>query len=241
MTDGKPVEACRADFPSLERRRKENPPVYLDNACTTLVPRQVIASINEYYTDYPACGGRRSHHWFAEEVTHRIEGNPDKGIKGARQIIAEFIHASSAKEILFTFNTTHAINTVALGFKFRPGDVVLLTDKEHNSNLMPWLRLQQRGVIRVDHTTAAADDQFDLAAFEGRLKNGGVRLVSMAYTSNVTGYTIPAEKSSRSPIATAPGCCSTAPRRCRIKPWTSKTWIAISSLFRSTRCAGRGE
>ena len=194
MTDGKPVEACRADFPSLERRREANPPIYLDNACTTLVPRQVIASMSEYYTDYPACGGRRSHHWFAEEVTQRIEGNSDKGIKGARRIIAEFIHASSAKEILFTLNTTHAINTVALGFKFRPGDVVLLTDKEHNSNLMPWLKLQQRGVIRVDHTTAAADDQFDLAAFEGRLKNGGVRLVSMAYTSNVTGYTIPARE-----------------------------------------------
>ena len=69
---------------------------------------------------------------------------------------------------------------------------LLLTDKEHNSNLMPWLRLQKAGLIRVDHTTAGHDDHFDLAAFEGLLKNGRVRLVSMAYTSNVTGYTIPA-------------------------------------------------
>jgi cysteine desulfurase / selenocysteine lyase len=191
MTGGKTIDECREDFPSLARRRDGKPPIYLDNACTTLVPRQVIASLNEYYTDYPACGGRRSHHWFAEEVTGRIEGNPDKGIKGARQTIAEFIHASSAKEIIFTPNTTQAINTVALGFQFRPGDVVLLTDKEHNSNLMPWLRLQRMGLIRVDHTTAGADDRFDLDAFEGRLKNGGVLLVSMAYTSNVTGYTIP--------------------------------------------------
>jgi len=189
---GKSIDECRADFPSLERRRDGKPPIYLDNACTTLVPRQVIASLNEYYTDFPACGGRRSHHWFAEEVTLRIEGNSDEGIKGARQIIAEFIHAGSAKEILFTLNATQAINTVALGFQFRTGDVVLLTDKEHNSNLMPWLRLQRMGLIRVDHTAAGADDHFDLDAFEGRLKNGGVRLVSMAYTSNVTGYTIPA-------------------------------------------------
>jgi cysteine desulfurase/selenocysteine lyase len=189
---GKSIDECRADFPSLERRRDGKPPIYLDNACTTLVPRQVIASLNEYYTDYPACGGRRSHHWFAEEVTRCIEGNPDKGIKGARQIIAEFIHAGSEKEILFTLNTTHAINTVALGFKFQPGDVVLLTDKEHNSNLMPWLRLQKAGLIRVDHTTADHDDHFDLAAFEQKLKSDRVRLVSMAYTSNVTGYTIPA-------------------------------------------------
>ena len=152
MTDRKSLEECREDFPSLERRRNGKPPVYLDNACTTLVPRQVIASINEYYTDYPSCGGRRSHHWFAEEVTSRIEGNPDKGIKGARQIIAEFIHAGSEKEIIFTLNTTHAINTVALGFKFQPGDVVLLTDREHNSNLLPWLKLQKAGLIKVDCT-----------------------------------------------------------------------------------------
>ena len=176
----------------MERRRNGQPPIYLDNACTTLVPRQVIASINEYYTDYPSCGGRRSNHWFAEEVTQRIEGHPDKDIKGARQSIAEFINAHSAKEIIFTLNTTHAINTVALGFQFRPGDVVLLTDKEHNSNLMPWLRLQKAGVIKVDCLAPSPDEAFDLAAFEQKLKNGRVRLLSMAYTSNVTGYTIPA-------------------------------------------------
>ena len=188
------LEECRGDFPSLERQRNGKPPIYLDNACTTLVPRQVIESMNEYYTDYPSCGGRRSHHWFAEEVTQRIEGNPDKGIKGARQIIAEFIHAGSEKEIIFTLNTTHAINTVALGFKFRPGDVVLLTDKEHNSNLMPWLKLQKTGVIKVDCLAASPEGAFDLAAFEQKLKNNRVRLVSMAYTSNVTGYTLPARE-----------------------------------------------
>ena len=72
----------------------------------------------------------------------------------------------SAKEIVFTLNTTHAINTVALGFKFRPGDVVLLTDREHNSNLMPWLKLQKTGVIKVDYLAADPDEAFDLGAFE---------------------------------------------------------------------------
>jgi cysteine desulfurase/selenocysteine lyase len=168
------------------------PPVYLDNACTTLVPQQVIESINEYYTGYPSCGGRRSHHWFAEEVTDRIEGNSDKGIKGSRQIIAEFINAGSEKEIIFTLNTTHAINTVALGFKFQPGDIVLLTDREHNSNLIPWLKLQKTGRIKLECAAANHDHRFDLEAFEQKLKNGRVRLVSMAYTSNLTGYTLPA-------------------------------------------------
>ena len=94
-------------------------------------------SIEEYYTDYPACSGTRSRHWFARDVSERIEGNPGKGIKSPRQIIAGFITAGSEKEIIFTMNTTHALNMVALGFPFQSGDVVLLTDKEHNSNLLP--------------------------------------------------------------------------------------------------------
>jgi cysteine desulfurase / selenocysteine lyase len=188
------IEEYRDHFPSLKRQRNGKPPVYLDNACTTLVPRPVIDSIHEYYSSYPACGGRRSHHWFAEEVTGRIEGNVEKGLEGSRKRIADFIHADSAKEILFTLNTTQAINTVALGFNFKPGDGVLLTDKEHNSNLIPWLKLQNAGQIHVENVVANADDCFDLDAFERRMKSGGIRLVSMAYTSNLTGYTIPANE-----------------------------------------------
>jgi len=185
--------AFRDDFPSLARRRNDKPPIYLDNACTTLVPRQVIAALNEYYTDYPSCGGRRSHHWFAEEVTRRIEGNAEQGIQGTRQSIAEFIHAGSEKEIIFTLNTTHAINTVALGLRFKPGDVVLLTDREHNSNLLPWLRLQKAGLIKVDHTVNNQGEDFDLDAFENHFGEKRVRLVSLAWTSNVTGATLPAK------------------------------------------------
>ena len=194
MNSRESIEGYREDFPSLKMRRNGKPPIYLDNACTTLVPRQVIESINEYYTEYPACSGGRSRHWFADEVTGRIEGNSDKGIKGSRQIIADFINAGSEKEIIFTLNTSHAINTVALGFKFQPGDVVLLTDKEHNSNLVPWLKLQKSGLIKVDNVMSNHDGFFDLQALEQKLKNNRVRLVSMAYTSNATGYTIPAKE-----------------------------------------------
>ena len=158
MNSGESLERYREDFPSLKMRRNGKPPVYLDNACTTLVPRQVIEALNEYYTEYPSCNGGRSRHWFADEVTSRIEGNSDKGIKGSRRIIAEFINAGSEKEIIFTLNTSHAINTVALGFKFQPGDVVLLTDKEHNSNLVPWLKLQKSGLIKVEYIMSNHDD-----------------------------------------------------------------------------------
>ena len=188
------LEKYREDFPPLQRTRNGKNPVYLDNACTTLVPRQVIESINEYYTSFPACSGRRSRHWFAQEVVGRIEGNPDKGIKGSRPNIAEFINARSQKEIIFTLNTSHAINMVALGMRFQPGEIVLLSDKEHNSNLLPWLRLQKTGLINVDHTVPDDRDEFDLSGFEHKMKNHRIRLVSMAYTSNATGYTIPAHE-----------------------------------------------
>lgn len=144
MASEKWLEAIREDFPVLKNRRNGKPPVYFDNACTTLVPEPVIKAINEYYQEFPACGGGRSRYWFTGEIINRIEGNAEKGIKGSRRIIKEFIHAGSEKEIIFTLNASHAINLVALGFKFKPGDVVLLTDKEHNSNLVPWLRLQDR-------------------------------------------------------------------------------------------------
>jgi cysteine desulfurase/selenocysteine lyase len=194
MNDEKFPETIRADFPNLKRLRNSKPPIYFDNACTTLVPQQVIDSLNEYYSAFPACGGSRGRYWFTEEVVRRIEGDFKNGIKGSRAMIRDFINARSEKEIIFTQNASHAINMVALGFRFRPGDVVLLTDKEHNSNLVPWLRLQNKGIIKVDHVEPRQDGEFDLEAFKDKLKNNRVPLVSMAYTSNLTGYTIPAKE-----------------------------------------------
>jgi len=186
------AENIRVDFPSLERRRHGMPTVYFDSACTTLVPRQVIKVINDYYTRFPGCGGARSRHWFSREVNDRIEGNPDKGIKGSRVLVKEFINARSEKEIIFTLNTSHAINIVALGYKFKPADAVLLTDKEHNSNLLPWLRLQKKDLIKVDRLDTDGEGAFDLDGLKQKLEQNKVALVSMAYTSNLTGYSIPA-------------------------------------------------
>jgi cysteine desulfurase/selenocysteine lyase len=188
------VEKIREDFPPLKSRRNGKPPVYFDNACTTLVPKQVIQAINDYYRRFPGCGGARSRHWFAREVADRIEGNPEKGVKGSRALVKEFINARSEKEVIFTQNTSHAINIVALGFKFQKGDSVLLTDKEHNSNLLPWLRLQKKGLIGVDHVDTDEEGAFDLDDYKQKLEENKVALVSLAYTSNLTGYTLPAQE-----------------------------------------------
>ena len=187
------LESVREDFPALRRLRNGKPPIYFDNACTTLVPKQVIEEITDYYTMYPACGEKRSKYWFAKEVTRRLEGDLGGGVEGSRKAIRDFVGAGSEKEIIFTSNTTHAINMVALGFKFHPGDRVLLTDMEHNSNLIPWLRLQRQVPIEVN-CIKSRSDHFDLQNLEENLERGKVKLVSMGYTSNLTGYTIPARE-----------------------------------------------
>lgn len=192
MDSEKWVNEIRKDFPALKQRRHGRPPIYLDSACTTLVPQPVIDAMNEYYTGFPGCGGARSRHWFSREVVSRIEGDEERGIKGSRRTIQEFLNAASEREIVFTLNTSHAINLVALGFRFKPGDTVLLTDKEHNSNLLPWLRLQKEGLIHVEHVPSTDGDGFDLETFRRQLEGNRVRLVSLAYTSNLTGYTVPA-------------------------------------------------
>jgi cysteine desulfurase/selenocysteine lyase len=188
------LESAREDFPVLKRLRNGKPPIYFDNACTTLVPKQVVDEITEYYTQHPGCGEKRSRYWFAKDVTRRIEGDHSGGVEGSRQKIRDFIGAESEREIIFTSNATHAINMVALGFKFQPGDQVLLTDMEHNSNLIPWLRLQKRNVpIEVNYVESKPDHSFNFEDLKGKLEKGRVRLVSMGYTSNLTGYTIPAK------------------------------------------------
>ncbi len=194
MARENPLEWTRKDFPALENFQNGKPPVYFDNACNTLVPQQVIDAITDYYNNYPACGEGRSRHRFAREVTDRIDGNPERNFKGSRRIIKEFINAGSEKEIIFTLNTSHGINIVALGMKFKPGNIVLTTDKEHNSNLIPWLRLQKLGIIKAEHVEQDGDGTLNLDLFEEKLKSGHVRLVSMGYTSNLTGYSIPAKE-----------------------------------------------
>ncbi len=174
------VEAVRKDFPSLEQQVKGRAPVYFDNACMTLKPRQVVEAMNEYYFKHPSCHNRAVHA-FGERTTQRYNQ--------ARKATADFIGAGSAEELIFTRNTTEGINLVANSFKLSKGDVVLTTDMEHNSNLLPWQQLvQKRGIV---HTIVPFQDDFslDLELLESKLKQG-VKLVSMVHTSHVTGHTI---------------------------------------------------
>lgn len=178
------VNKLRRDFPLLQENNGQKPVVYFDNACQSLRPRQVIDAVDLYYQKYPACGGRSMHH-LAAEVTHNCEQ--------ARAAIAKFLGASRKEEIVFTRNTTEGINLVAHSLGLKPGDVVLISDKEHNSNLIPWQMLAKReGILfKIVHTNP--DNTFNLEAFEQML-DGQVKLVSLGYTSNLDGVSIPAEE-----------------------------------------------
>jgi len=174
------VEKIRQDFSILQKKIDGKLPIYFDNACQTLRPKQVVDKIVEYYTEYPACGGRSIHKW-GDRVTRQFEQS--------REIIAEFIGAKNPKEIVFTRNTTEGLNLVAHSFDFKKGDVVLTSDREHNSNLIPWQILSKTKGIVHKIVPSKDDNTFDLEKFQSMVK--GVRLVSIVHTSNIDGYTLP--------------------------------------------------
>ena len=121
----------REDFPTLNA---EDAPIYFDNACMTLKPYKVIDAINQYYSEHPSCGGR-SVHRYANEVA--------KKVIQSRRKMANFIGCNDSKEVVFTRNATHSLNQIAKGLTWSKGDIVLTSDREHNSNLAPWLQLEQ--------------------------------------------------------------------------------------------------
>jgi cysteine desulfurase/selenocysteine lyase len=184
----KPLDKYRERVPSLKQERKGKPPIYFDNACMALKPQPVIEAVSEYYTGYPGCG-ERSTHWFAAQVDRKVED--------ARESIKQLIGASSAKEIVFTKNTTEAINLVAQSLRWRAEDVVLTTDKEHNSNLCPWQELAERGHI-AKHRPVPGDEEsrFSIEKFRKVLAEeaGNVRIVSLVHSSNLDGTSIPSEE-----------------------------------------------
>lgn len=178
------VEKIRADFPVLQTRLKGKPIIYFDNACMALRPTQVIEAMNEYYYKYPGCAGRS---------IHKIGNMVTEAYEHARKRMAKFIGAKSDKEIVFTRNTTEGLNLVANAFDFSSGDVVLTSDREHNSNLLPWQLLAKRKGIKHEIIFSAEDMTFDLGEFERKVKDIGdkLKLVSIVHTSNLDGYTIP--------------------------------------------------
>ncbi len=165
----------KEDFPVAQKV------VYLDSACMSLKPLQVVNKIREYYEEYTACAGR-SHHKLGERVTREVAN--------ARKSFQDLISARKPEEIVFTKNSTESINLVANSLSLKQGDIIITSDKEHNSNLLPWQFLSRKKGIK--HIIVSTEGDF-IANLEEKM-NENVKLVSLAHTSNLDGTTIPAKE-----------------------------------------------
>jgi len=181
------VTAIRNDFPILGRDVRPGVPlVYLDSTATAQKPLPVIEAMDTYYR---MSNGNihRGVHTLAEEATALYEG--------ARQKTARFIHARTSREVIFTRNTTESINLVAYSWgraNLTAGDLVILTEMEHHSNLVPWQMLAAEKNLRLEFIPVTEEGLLDLEAYDTLLQQGP-KLVAFTQMSNVLGTINPAK------------------------------------------------
>ena len=178
------VAAIRQDFPILQRRVHDKPLVYLDNAATSQKPRQVIQALVDYYEQTNA-NIHRGLHTLAEEATTAYEDGRAK--------VARFIGASGPDEILFTRNTTEALNLVAYTWatdNVGPGDEIVISTMEHHSNIVPWQWVCQRQGAVLKYAEVDADGKLSLDQIR-ELVTDRTKLVSMMHVSSVLGTVNP--------------------------------------------------
>ncbi len=180
------VSQLRKDFPILEREVHAGVSItYLDSTATSQKPLAVIEAMNEYYRRSNA-NIHRGVHALAEEATSMYEG--------AREKIAKFINAASAREVIYTRNTTESINLVAYSWaraNLKQGDLVILTEMEHHSNLVPWHMLQAERGIELEFIPVTEDGLLDLDVYKALLDRRP-KLISFTHMSNVLGTINPA-------------------------------------------------
>ncbi len=192
------IERIRADFPILARETRPGVRlVYLDNAATSQKPLPVIEAMDQYYRHENA-NIHRGIHRLAEEATERYES--------ARRKIARFVGAGSWREVIFTRNTTEALNLLARTWgraNLKEGDRVLLTEMEHHSNIVPWQMLAAEMGIELDFVPVTEEGLLDMEAFE-RLLGQEPKLVGLTQMSNMLGTINPiAEMATRAKQAGA--------------------------------------
>ncbi len=182
------AQKLRADFPIFEQKIHGKPLAYLDSAVTSQKPRQVLDVMRTFYeTSY--ANVHRGVYTLSELATAEFEQ--------ARQKIANFVGASSPREIIFTRQATEALNLVAYAWGLNnlgPGDVVVVTELEHHSNFVPWQYIAKKtgAAFRMVHLTE--EGELDLADFEPIAREGNVKVVANNLVSNALGTINPVEK-----------------------------------------------
>lgn len=171
----------KKDFPIFSRKINGKPLVYLDNASTSQKPKSVINALTNYYETFNS-NTHRGIHTMSEEATTAYEDT--------REHVMKFINANLPKEIIFTRNTTEAINLVAYSWgeeNIKSGDEIIVSAIEHHSNLVPWQELCRRKNATLKIIPIKKDLTLDLVAYE-KLLSKKTKLVSISAMSNVLGY-----------------------------------------------------
>jgi len=189
------VDSVRADFPILRQKIGDKPLIYFENAATTQMPRQLLQTIQEFYSTYNA-NIHRSPHVLGQVATDLYEQ--------AHKNVARFIGANSSKEIVFVRNSTEAINLVAYSLslaqsdrlRLRRGDEVVLTVMEHHSTLVPWQQVRERIGVVLKVVDIHADGTLDLEQLSQSITER-TRLVCCPHVSNVLGTINPVRKIGR--------------------------------------------
>ena len=177
----------RNDFPIFRKKINGNELVYFDNASTTQKPYSVIESISEFYSNYNS-NIHRAVYQLAEEATNMYEQT--------RQKIANFINVRP-EEIIFTRNTTESINLIAHSWartNLKKDDVIVISEIEHHSNIVPWQILCQEIGTRLEYVGIDENGFLDLEYMIELISSRKVKLVSLSHMSNVLGTIVPIER-----------------------------------------------
>lgn len=185
----KNIDEIRAQFPILKRKMNGFPLDYLDSSATTLKPKPVIDAVVNYY-EYLGANAHRGDYQMSLQV--------DTAFEGARKIMQKYINAARPEEICFTSGATEGLNEVAMmvvNDLLQPGDVVLSTETEHASNILPWQQAGFQKGVDVAFVPLDKDGSFSIDNLKKMLdETENVKVITVAQVSNVLGFEAPVEE-----------------------------------------------
>jgi selenocysteine lyase/cysteine desulfurase len=170
------MKYIRKFYPVLNNKVNGKKVIYLDSACSTLKNKLAIAEESDFLSKYGFCSGKRSVHYLSSLTEEKIQI--------ARENISSQLNSSS-QEIVFTSGTTESVNILANSIDFKKGDTVLISALEHNSVLLPFWRLAQKGLIKLD-IVSIKDYKIDLKVLARKLESRP-KLLCLTASSNIAG------------------------------------------------------
>ncbi|MCC5788192.1 MAG: cysteine desulfurase [Opitutales bacterium] len=181
-------EIQRKNFPILQQEIHGKPLIYLDNGATTQKPSAVLEAMDHYY---------RKDNSNVHRGIHTLSNRATESFEQVRDTVANFLNAPSREEIVFTKGTTEAINLVARTWaeqNLNEGDVILLTEMEHHSNLVPWQLLAQRKGLEIRYVPVTDDEGILTTEQVDKMLTPEVKLFAFTHISNTLGVVNPARE-----------------------------------------------